>query len=642
MGFRGESPGGGRGAGSTVGHMAAWAMAYTGALATWPSVAPSGTAALLAGAGFVVGKALLFRGCGCLGRGRRRDADHRLQASVVSLVATLAAMSVLGLARIHGLPAGVALFDGALSLALLALLRWEPRRTRRSARWRGQLDRIALVGTAEALCRALSEGIEALGGRATLLFIDEPTLSPAPGARLRGVLVAEIAELGERLARRELDGVVLVPPLSPGLDEWVRARCREAAIPCAYIGESNPSLPSLRATLAHCPERLLGRAPAQAATSEVAERHIHDALRDRRVCIVGAGDVLGRATAREVLRHQPASLLLVERCPDALVRTTAALPLASCTLSPRLLDTQDAGAVSRCLSEHAPQVVIHAAMPHHVGLAEREPAAVALIHLLGARRFIDAAIESGAECFVYASSTTAVCPIGVLGALTRLVEQYLQARASTSATRLVLVRLPRLLTAGEGTVARFVTALEHGLPLVVSEPERAHCYSTPFDAARDVLEAVAFGRPGEARVPEVGEPVAAVELARRVLACAGLREGVDAPILRTAPHGAERPLDPLAFADEGVSMAVHPSSGKGTWVALAPLGAPELQSIGATIDAVAEAALAGRDGEVVRVLAAALPTFRVSAEHERHWRGERAADAPPPVSLANSQSGAAR
>jgi FlaA1/EpsC-like NDP-sugar epimerase len=536
---------------------------------------------------------------------------------------------VLGFASIANLPPAFALFECAIAAGGLALvgivsLRLRIRRTR-SARSVDE-PRVVMVGRPEPVLRALAAGDSVCGGRPDAVLCDHAL---EPGTRLRGLPVLDLLAF-ERLAeRREMDRVVLVPPLSASMSQWVEARCRDAGLACGQIGEQVPSIASMRERASSCPASLVSRdvdpdaasrsSAARSgdigAQSEFGER-IASTITGRRVLLVGAAGSIGGELSRRVLSCSPASLLLADRDEDALaaVLRDRAAQVDGATVDARLLDVRDAGAVERCMRAYRPDIVLHVAGRRQVALAERHPADAALENLFGLRTLIESSLESDVERIVTLSSCAAVNPTSVLGAMQRLCERYVQATAARVGAnrRLLVVRLPNLLGATGTVLPLFVSQIERGLPLTITHPDMERWFLTVPEAARFVLEALVLGSSGDILIPDPGRPVRVIDLAERLCAAAGLRLQSDVPVQFVGLRPGERLQEQMARPDEPVSR-------ESTHAKLFAVRLGAATPIDDALDRLAEAALAGRDAAVVRVLRELVSEYRPSVEHDLRW-----------------------
>ena len=599
-------------------HVACWAVAYATAVLGWPGGSPSLGVALLVGAIFLATKgALLFAS-------RRDDPDAGtlplpVSSAAAQLVGAMLLAAALAVVNVPGLPPGMALLDGMLSLALLAVVGATGHAVaRRLAAERS--PRLALLGRPDALARAMAGGAALSGGRVVALVVDGPTPGMEAGASLRGVPIVEVSELERMLLARSIDRVSLLSPLTPSLCAWVGARCRDAGIPSGIGGALPPSLAALTEALAGTPEVLLGR-PALAGRPE-RERLVAGAIAGRCVLITGAGGALGAELAREVVKHAPVHLMLADGAEAGLVHLERELTArAACAVSIHPLDVRDPAAAHRLLAAQRPDVVFHIDAHRQIPLAEREPSATVLANLAGARALADAALASGAERFVLAGSLASVHPTSVLGATCRLAELCVRTAASSRGTRMAVVRLPGLLGAEGSVVPLWIDELRRGLPLSITEPDAERHFLTLGEAARALVEAAALSEPGEALVPDAGPPVKVVELAGRVLALAGLRPGADVPLCRVGLRPGERMQEQLSWPEEQVRAggAFTRSQGDGQalslWSVRGPL--PEARAVNALIDPLVEAARAGHEVRVVRALMSAVPGYRASDAQER-------------------------
>lgn len=265
---------------------------------------------------------------------------------------------------------------------------------------------------------------------------------------------------------------------------------------------------------------LLGRDPVPLDSDRIAA-----GIRDKTILVTGAGGSIGSELARQIARHQPCRLLLVEHSEYALYsihRELCAL-LEEDRLVPLLVSVTDETRLRRIFSTFRPHAVYHAAAYKHVPLVEHNVVAGLVNNVFGTLVAARLAREAGTERFVLISTDKAVRPTNVMGASKRLAEMVLQALAAEEGnTRFAMVRFGNVLDSSGSVVPLFRQQIRAGGPVTVTHPEVTRYFMTIPEAVGLVLQAAALGEGGEVFLLDMGEPVKIVDLARRMIELAGL------------------------------------------------------------------------------------------------------------------------
>ena len=516
-----------------------------------------------------------------------------------SLVTTVLLALVLTAFPQLGAPNSVALIDGLITLLLLGALQVTPRLVFEIARpalaRRGR--RIVLAGRPEFVDLELRRMQKrATGDWVSGLVLEGPALV---GARLRQIPVLSGRELEAKLCARAVAAVIIVPPAQPAFARDVERLCAASGTPCHSVS----SLQSLGEVIENASSELLDR-PSVPWDAHTIERFIAG----KRVLVTGAGGSLGSELARQLVRHNPASLALVERAENALFRIEADLMLRSPSfpIEAHLVDIRDPSAVRRLFQSYRPQVVFHAAAHKHVPMMERHPSEAVLNNVGGTRRLADAAHAFGVHTFVFISTDKAVNPTSVMGATKRLGELYLKAMSHLRTTRFVAVRFGNVLGSSGSVLPIFVEQIKRGGPVTVTHPEMNRYFMSIPEACQLVLEAAVMGSGGEIYVLDMGRPVKIVDLAHRLIERAGLRPGSDVSIVFSGPRPGEKLSEELTSSKESAKRTPIP----GIWLLESPDVAPV--ELCEALDLLEGEAIAGRDYGVVQMMQKVIPEYRPS------------------------------
>jgi FlaA1/EpsC-like NDP-sugar epimerase len=238
-------------------------------------------------------------------------------------------------------------------------------------------------------------------------------------------------------------------------------------------------------------------------------------LGGKTVLVTGAGGSIGSEICRQLLRFDPAKLLLVERSECGLFsihRELAAVAAGDTDLVPVICDIGYAERIDRLFTEHRPQVVIHAAAYKHVPLMEAHPVEAIENNALATASLAEIADTHGVEAFVALSTDKAVHPSSIMGASKLVAERFLQAFGADSATRFVAVRFGNVIGSSGSAVPIFQEQLAKRMPITVTHEDVRRYFMTTTEAAQLVLLAGALPGRGGTCVLEMGESIPIVDL----------------------------------------------------------------------------------------------------------------------------------
>jgi FlaA1/EpsC-like NDP-sugar epimerase len=272
-------------------------------------------------------------------------------------------------------------------------------------------------------------------------------------------------------------------------------------------------------------EDLLGREPVVPDVS-LLERNI----RGMTVLVTGAGGSIGGELCRQIVRHQPATLVLVESSEFALYEIHHELERQSAQLEtpvqivPLLASVCDEARMRRIFAVWQPQTIYHAAAFKHVPLVEHNVTEGVRNNALGTWNCARMAAAARCENFVLISTDKAVRPTNVMGASKRLSELGLQTLAHVgSPTRFSMVRFGNVLGSSGSVVPLFRQQISAGGPVTVTHPDITRYFMTIPEAAQLVIQAGSLAKGGEVFVLDMGRPVKVLDLAKRMIRLSGLR-----------------------------------------------------------------------------------------------------------------------
>ncbi|PXX95525.1 polysaccharide biosynthesis protein [Halomonas sp. LBP4] len=272
-------------------------------------------------------------------------------------------------------------------------------------------------------------------------------------------------------------------------------------------------------------EDLLGRDPVPPNPA------LMDAnIRGKVVMVSGAGGSIGSELCRQILRHGPVRLLLLDlsefslyRIEQELHQIAEAEGLEVC-IKALLGSVQHRSRLETVMKAFAVQTVYHAAAYKHVPMVEHNVVEGIRNNVFGTLETARAAIAAGVETFVLVSTDKAVRPTNVMGASKRLAELVCQSLAGHQhRTLFCMVRFGNVLGSSGSVVPLFRRQIQAGGPITLTHPEITRYFMTIPEAAQLVIQAGAMARGGDVFVLDMGEPVKIAELARQMVRLSGLR-----------------------------------------------------------------------------------------------------------------------
>jgi FlaA1/EpsC-like NDP-sugar epimerase len=276
-------------------------------------------------------------------------------------------------------------------------------------------------------------------------------------------------------------------------------------------------------------EQLLGRAPVQPDSALFSR-----CVRGKSVLVTGAGGSIGSELCRQVAGLGPRRLHLLDHSEFALYTIRQELQANWPQLSVRahLGSVCNEQLLERIMQEDSIDTIYHAAAYKHVTMVETNLVEGLRNNVVGARAVANIAAKYLVETCVLVSSDKAVRPSTIMGASKRLSELVFQAAAQTAArngngerrTTFSMVRFGNVLGSSGSVVPLFRRQLQQGGPLTITDAAMERYFMLIPEAAQLVIQAGAMADGGEVFVLDMGQPIRIVDLARRMIALAGLTE----------------------------------------------------------------------------------------------------------------------
>ena len=416
---------------------------------------------------------------------------------------------------------------------------------------------VVILGAGDAAVSLLKDLASSAEWRVIGLLDDDDTTHRRQ--ILGATVLGRIADLPAVATRFSVEhAIIAMPSASHGVRRRVVGICQEASVTVLTV-PSFEDLMSGKVTVSQIRnvelDDLLGRDPVTLDSAGLAEL-----LESKTVMVTGAGGSIGAELCRQIVRYNPARLVLYEMSEFALYQVEQEFHGAfrrvpvTCMVG----DAKNPQRVAQALEKYRPQVIFHAAAYKHVPLMEEENAWEAVRNnVYGTYVVASEAMRHDVDKFVLISTDKAVNPANVMGASKRLAEMVCQSLQRPQGTRFVMVRFGNVLGSAGSVIPKFREQIAAGGPVTVTHPEITRFFMSIPEAAQLVLQAGTMGIGGEIFVLDMGESVRIVDLARDMIRLSGLGED-DVKIVFTGLRPGEKLYEELLADDEHTLSTPHP------------------------------------------------------------------------------------
>ena len=478
--------------------------------------------------------------------------------------------------RILSVPRSIPFIFFPLALSVTAgprfALRLYAQYARRRADWPPgqnprQLQTVVVMGAGDAGMMIVRELLNNRGiGMEVIGFIDDDP--DKRGTRILGVPVLGNRQAIPELAKRfGVDMVIIAMPTAPGMEiRQIVTICEQAGIktktmPGIYeVLDGTVSINQLRNVEI---EDLLRREPVKTDIEAV-----HALLANKRVLVTGGGGSIGSELCRQILRCQPAELIVLGHGENSIFEVCNELQrqLASDTttvesvrpiIRPVIADIRFADRMRAVFEQYRPEIVFHAAAHKHVPLMETNPTEAISNNVCGTHNLLEVSVRSGVERFIMISTDKTVKPTSLMGASKRVAELLVYQTANRIHKPYVAVRFGNVLGSRGSVVQTFKRQIAQGGPVTVTHPEMRRYFMTIPEAVQLVLQATVLGQGGEVFMLDMGEPVKIVDLAQDLIELSGLEIGRDIDIVFTGIRPGENLHEELFIPGEVYERTVH-------------------------------------------------------------------------------------
>ena len=301
-------------------------------------------------------------------------------------------------------------------------------------------------------------------------------------------------------------------------------------------------------------EDLLGRDPIK-----LDNKSIGGLIKDQVVLVTGGGGSIGSELCRQIIKHKPKKLVIVDIYENNLYDIEQELKFNNPkeNIDAIVASVRDEKRLEEIFDEYRPYLVFHAAAHKHVPLMEESPLEAIKNNVFGTYNTVKMADKFNVKRFVLISTDKAVNPTNIMGATKRLCEMIVQAKAKESKTEFVAVRFGNVLGSNGSVIPLFKKQIQKGGPVCVTHKEITRFFMTIPEAVSLVLQAMSIATGGEIFVLDMGEPVKIYDMAKKLIKLSGYEPEVDMPIKITGLRPGEKLYEEVLMDEEGLTETTH-------------------------------------------------------------------------------------
>lgn len=326
------------------------------------------------------------------------------------------------------------------------------------------------------------------------------------------------------------------------------------------------------------------------------------------VLVTGGGGSIGSELCRQLCTVAPARIVIFDIYEnDAyMLRNELLSEYDDIDIIIEIGNVCDKERVNEVFAKYRPGAVFHAAAHKHVPLMEHCPREAVHNNVFGTLNAVRAADAYGAARFIFISTDKAVNPTSVMGATKRMGEMIVQYYARTSETIFTAVRFGNVLGSNGSVIPVFQRQIAAGGPVTVTHPDIERFFMTIPEASRLVIQAGGMAHGGEIFILDMGEPVKIVDLAKGLIQLQGLTPDVDIKIEFTGLREGEKMYEELLMDEESTLPTDNQSIMISTGQEIS------YDQVASKLDEL-ENALSATDGEAIRMLEQAVPTYHYTS-----------------------------
>ena len=291
---------------------------------------------------------------------------------------------------------------------------------------------------------------------------------------------------------------------------------------------------------------LLGR-PQVALNNE----NLRNELNGKVVLVTGAGGSIGSELVRQIVKNNPAKLVLFDIYENSTYEIQQELlrkkhkDKNNVELVTLIGSTYNEKRVNQIFKKYHPDFVYHAAAYKHVPLMEDSPMEAIRTNVIGTYNVAKACDKFGVKKMVLVSTDKAVRPTNVMGATKRFAETIIQYFAEKSSTIYAAVRFGNVLGSNGSVIPLFEKQIKDGGPITITDKNIIRYFMTIPEAVSLIIQCGLFAKGGEIFILDMGQPVKIIDLAERMVRQLGLVPYKDIDIIEVGLRPGEKLYEEL-------------------------------------------------------------------------------------------------
>lgn len=376
------------------------------------------------------------------------------------------------------------------------------------------------------------------------------------GTKLRGVpIMGPINRLPEMLKQSNVYDIILAIP-SLELEKrrdivkmCSKLQCKLKILPDTMMVMENSASNFFAETRKVKIEDLLGR-----STIRFERGSVDGFLENKTVLVTGGGGSIGSEICRQIACLGIKELVIFdifENDAYVLMQSLRQIYGNKIEIVVEIGSIADELRVDEIFKQYRPDVVFHAAAHKHVPLMEINPCEAVRNNILGTYNVIRKAEEYKCEKFVQISTDKAVNPTSVMGATKRYCEMMIKSMADVEKckTDFVAVRFGNVLGSNGSVIPIFMSQIERGGPITITDKRIIRYFMTISEAAALVLKAGAMAKNADIYVLDMGSPVKIIDLAENLIKLEGYVPYEEIDIVETGLRPGEKLYEELLIKD---------------------------------------------------------------------------------------------
>ncbi|MBC2676736.1 SDR family NAD(P)-dependent oxidoreductase [Listeria booriae] len=244
----------------------------------------------------------------------------------------------------------------------------------------------------------------------------------------------------------------------------------------------------------------------------------HHFIKQKTILITGAGGSIGSEICRQLLKYDPAKMILVGHGENSIYKIYQELSGKSdIPIDTHIVEIQNKERVDTLFEETKPDYVFHVAAHKHVPLMEKNPHSAIENNLIGTMNLAEASGRNYVRNFILVSTDKAANPQNVMGATKKLAEKSLLHFQEKYLTNYAAVRFGNVLDSRGSVIPLFMEQIMSGGTITITHPEMTRYFMSIEEAAELVIEANPYIVGGEIFILKMGGPIKITEIAERLI-----------------------------------------------------------------------------------------------------------------------------